>query len=201
MNCAKAEKWISDWVDGALPSGRERLLHAHLSGCSACRSYIEQVRFLSREADSLYADAVPSMIEDVLASKLTDNLLRMGGKEQMVRKTGLLPGWRWAAALSALVLILGLHGLLQPERAQFSRPDLYPVSYEGALFEITWELEGDARLAEIFNALILNSIDDELGGGVLNDMDGYMNNPFLLNDLTEEELKLLEDELKKDKKS
>jgi hypothetical protein len=47
----------------------------------------------------------------------------------------------------------------------------------------------------------LNSIEDELGGGLLNEMDGYMNNPFFLNDLTEEELKLLEDELKKEKKS
>jgi hypothetical protein len=201
MNCTKAEKWISDWVDGALPPGRERVLQAHLSGCSACRSYLEQVRFLNREADSLYEDAATSKIEDVLVSRLTDSLTRMGGNEQRMRASGPLPGWRWAAAIAALVLILGLYGLLQPERAIFTRPDLYPVSYEGALSEITWELEGDARLEEIFNALILNSIEDELGGGVLNEMDGYMNNPFFLNDLTEEELKLLEDELKKEKKS
>lgn len=201
MNCAKAEKWISDWVDRALPPGKEKMLLAHLSVCSACRLYSEQASFLSREAQNLYADAVPSGIEDVLAAKLKDSLIGKSAEEQAGQKAGLQSAWRWAAALSALVLILGLHGLLEPERALILGPDFYNSSYESVLFEITWEIEEDARLAEIFNAMILNSIEDELGGGVLNDMGGYRENPLFLNDFTEEELKLLEDELKKDIKS
>jgi len=199
MNCTTAEKWISDWLDGALKPDRKKILHAHLESCLGCRDYAEQIRFLGAEADRLYSDASRVLDAETFTAELRTKLFRLKKenheKHSKHGKSGLsLPvRWRWAAAAASLFLMIGLQFLLQTNGPLEFRADLYTFSYENALSDISWELQGDEHLAEAFNSLILNSIEEELDS-----FEMYMENSLYPGDLSEEELKILEAELKKE---
>ena len=198
MKCSKAEKWISDRVDGALPAGREGLLQSHLSTCPSCRDHARQILRLVEEVDALYPDDVGIFDGKAFSSRLRTKLSQSESSGPKVFQTGRRPVWRWAAASASLLLILGLQLLFKTDPSADMWANLYPYSYESTLSEISWEIQQDRRLEDIFNSLILTSIQEELDGDEVDIYGGYMGGSFLLEDLSDEDLKILEEELKKD---
>lgn len=73
---------------------------------------------------------------------------------------------------------------------------LYPCSYAETLSEITGELQRGQSLEDLFNSLILASIEEELRGDETVLYGGYGEGLLFLEDLSDEELKILEKELK-----
>jgi len=198
MKCSKAEKWISDRADGALPSQRESLLQSHLSTCPSCCDYARQILRLNEEMDALYPNTDGAFDGKAFSSSLRANLSPLESGGGKVIHSGRLSIWSWAAASASLLLILGLQFLFQPDPSPDIWANLYPYSYEGTLSEISWEIEQDRRLEDMFNSLILTSIEEELEGDEVDLYGGYLDGSFLFEDLSDEDLKLLEEELKKD---
>jgi hypothetical protein len=198
MKCSKAEKWISDRVDGALPAGREGLLQSHLSTCPSCRDHARQILRLVEEVGALYPDEAGIFDGKDFSSRLRNKLSLSESSEPKVFQTGRRQVWRWAAASASLLLILGLQLLFKTDSSADMWANLYPYSYESTLSEISWEIQQDRRLEDIFNSLILASIEEELDEDEVDIYGGYIGGSFLLEDLSDEDLKILEEELKKD---
>jgi hypothetical protein len=53
MTCQRAQRYISEYVDGALDPGRTATLERHLEGCAACREVLEDFRAMKIAASEL----------------------------------------------------------------------------------------------------------------------------------------------------
>jgi hypothetical protein len=198
MRCKKAEKWISDWMDGVLSARREGILRSHLARCRSCSEYARQVRLLKEETEALYAGAAGAFDGEAFSARLRSNLVRQKRGEGKISSSPGKPAWRWAAAATSLLLLLSIQLLFPPSRYEETWANLYPNSYEGTLSEITRELQLDRGLEDVFNSLILTSIEEELDGEEMDYYGGYPWRSLLMEELSEEDLKWLEKELKKD---
>jgi anti-sigma factor RsiW len=104
MRCQTARKWISDELDGALPSGRGVRLEAHLRTCRACRVYREDLERIQAgtglpEAPAGFWAAFERELEARLAA------------EEAGRKRVEVPfaaGRRWAWAAAAALVLAGV---------------------------------------------------------------------------------------------
>lgn len=53
MTCTKAQRSISEYVDGALDARRTAALERHLERCAACREVLEDFRAMKTAASEL----------------------------------------------------------------------------------------------------------------------------------------------------
>lgn len=44
LTCRELVELVAAYLEGALPAAERRRFEAHLAGCSACRTYVEQLR-------------------------------------------------------------------------------------------------------------------------------------------------------------
>ncbi|RKZ22662.1 hypothetical protein DRQ23_04630 [bacterium] len=49
MNCKDVKKYLSDYIDGLLPSEMKEEFESHLNQCSECRSLVEDVKAIQKE--------------------------------------------------------------------------------------------------------------------------------------------------------
>jgi anti-sigma factor RsiW len=59
MRCAKARRWISDYIDGHLDDKKESALQNHLEGCPDCQKVLQDLKGVVERARNL-ADVSPS---------------------------------------------------------------------------------------------------------------------------------------------
>lgn len=59
MNCADVERYLDDFVDGALPAALAAELGSHVASCPSCREAESGLRALLAEAESLDASIEP----------------------------------------------------------------------------------------------------------------------------------------------
>ncbi len=110
MTCQKAQRYISEYVDGALDSRRAAGLERHLEGCAACREVLEDFRAMKIAASEL---PVTEPGDDVW-SRIRTGLVRapaFSDRPERVPSRGLF-GLRWTspvlrlAGAAALALVL-----------------------------------------------------------------------------------------------
>ena len=107
--------------------------------------------------------------------------------------------WKWAWAGLASVFIIGVMIFLYLSQDRVPQ-EVYIFSFENSLAQIYKEIGSDAELEDLFNSVILASIDEsleDLEGAILPE---FYENPLLWDNPTEEEMKFLESELKKEAK-
>jgi len=198
MRCEKIEKWLSDRIDGELSKKKEGLLEDHLERCASCRSYAALIEKLQDETVSLEKpEASPSFWEG-FASRLKANLTSSKQEEKEERPLALRWNWIWSVAALLAVVVVGSYLLFfQSQMPQ----EMYVFSLENSLARIYQEIGDDPELEELFNSVIIASIGESLEDSEWRERPDFLENLLLWEDLTEEEMKFLESEIKKDVKT
>jgi predicted anti-sigma-YlaC factor YlaD len=68
LSCRELVELVTDYLEGKLSPTEQARFEAHLSGCSGCRNYLEQMRSTVR--------MVSKLSEDHLAAESRDELLQ-----------------------------------------------------------------------------------------------------------------------------
>lgn len=195
MRCKKIEKWLSDRIDGELSKEKEEILEDHLERCASCRAYAASIAKLQDETVSIKDAEISSDFWEEFASKLKANLKSL--QQERKEKRSLVPGWKWVWSGAALltVVVVGVYLLFfrspQPQ-------ETYVFTLENSLAEIYQEIGDDYILEELFNSVIVVSIGESLEDSGWRERPDFSENFLLWEDLSEEEMKLLESEVKKD---
>jgi hypothetical protein len=197
MRCRTIEKWLSDRIDGELSERKIKALEAHLERCPSCRSYaaaLEKIQDEARNVERL--EVSPSYwVESTIKLKAD---LNSEIQERRLERP-LAKRWRWAGASAALTLLIfvGLYFLLFFEKPV---PEMYVFSLENSLNQICQEIGRDSELEDLFNLAVLASIGETLEGSGWQDSPGFQKNSLLWENLSEEEMRLIESEIKKEEK-
>jgi len=112
MRCVRAQRYISEYVDGALESGKAAELERHLQSCPACREVLEDFRSMKDAGSDLETpepgDAVWLKIRSRLPAAAEPAApVRVPGRWALGWNT---PALRWAGA-AALAFILIASGV------------------------------------------------------------------------------------------
>ncbi len=197
MRCRTIEKWLSDRIDGELSEKKIKALESHLERCVSCRSYAAALEIIQDEARSIPKPEVAPFYWEKFTSRLKSDLSSQKQKERLERP--FVKRWIWAGAGAALTLfiVVGLYFLLFIEKPA---PAVYVFSYEESLDQIYQEIGRDPELENMFNLVVLASIGESLEESEWQDSVGFQESPLLWENFSEEELKLLESEIKKEEK-
>ena len=197
MKCEKIERWISDDLDASLAPGKRQKLETHLKACSACREYRRQVRRLQAESEGLEGlQASPERL-GVLAAEIMRQL-RLERQPERAGSAFRLT-WRWAGLAVPAVLALALGVILWRGRGEAPQDDIFTL--EGCFDRVAREIAGDAELAASFNRFLTESLVEE-GDPFLPSDDIYIwNEPYFWESLSDDELRLVEEEVKKEIRS
>ncbi len=53
LTCAELVELVTEYLEGALPSGERQAFEVHLAACAGCAHYIEQIRYVTRLTGAL----------------------------------------------------------------------------------------------------------------------------------------------------
>ncbi len=197
MRCRKIEKLLSDNIDGELTEKKNKILEMHLRKCSSCNSYAENIERLHKQAKNLERLEISPVYWEEFTSRIKTEISY--AQQEKMRGSPLLLRWKWIWAGTALlfVIVVGLFLYL----AQNKTPqEVYVFSFESSLAKIYQEIGSDPELEELFNSVILASIGEILGDSEWGERPDFYENLILWENLTEEEMRYLESEIKKDNK-
>jgi len=197
MKCKKIEKWLSDSLDGELSKKKIQVLEEHIKKCALCRSYAKVMENIHKESKSLKMPVVSPAYWEDFSSRLKTKVSSFQPAEKRVGSFFVRWKWVWAGAVSICVIVVGL--LLFLARDEISE-EAYVFSFESSFSEIFQEIESDHELENLFNSLILASIGEVLEDSEWLVSPNFYEDSFLWENFTEEEMKYLESEIKKDNK-
>lgn len=66
MNCQELVELVTDYFEGVLPPAERERFETHLSACSGCTAYLEQMRTVMRLTGRLTEDDVQPPARDEL---------------------------------------------------------------------------------------------------------------------------------------
>lgn len=110
MRCTTAKKWISEYVDGELDSGRRTRLEEHMAGCPDCRKLAQDFRKIAGRAPH-----VPSPDpRDETWGKIQVRLeaLRSGTGVPPYGRAAASPSFRWGFVVGAAAVLAVVAGAL-----------------------------------------------------------------------------------------
>jgi len=136
MTTHVAETDLALYVSGDLSLGRRALVRLHVSGCERCTRRVEAYR-ADRQAVRQVAGQMPDVDWDRLASEMTANIhvgLAAGECVAPRRRKVVTLGWRPAAAMASLTVVLGMAWWLNmpPETTRSLTRALTAVWHGGA---------------------------------------------------------------------
>lgn len=68
MACQEMVELVTSYLEDTLSADDRRRIEAHLSGCSGCRAYLEQIRITLRLLGALSTEDIPTAVQqDLLA--------------------------------------------------------------------------------------------------------------------------------------
>jgi hypothetical protein len=197
MRHKEIEKLLSNNIDGELPEKKKKILETHLRKCSSCSSYAENVERIHKEAKNLEKLEVPPAYWEEFTSRIKTEI--SSAQQEKLRGAPLFLRWKWAWAGAALlfVIVVGLFlYIIQNKTPQ----EVYVFSFESSLAKIYQEIGSDQELEELFNLVILASLGETLEDSGWGERPDFYENLILWENLTEEEMRFLETEIKKDNK-
>jgi hypothetical protein len=198
MKCKKIEKWLSDLIDGELSERKRKEVEDHLQECSLCRAYQEKLERIQTTGKELDSGRVAPDYWEEFPSRIKDRISSFRPKQR--ERSPFAWGWKWAWVGAALLLVIfmGLYLIqFQPRTEQ----QVYVFSFEDSLAQVFQEIGGNSELANLFNTIILASIEETLGETEREIVTGLEDLSFPEEELTEEELIQLDSEIKKEIKS
>ena len=197
MKHKKIGKLLSNNIDGELPEKKKKILETHLRKCSSCSSYAENVERIHKEAKNLEKLKVPPAYWEEFTSRIKTEISSV--QQEKLRGAPLFLRWKWAWAGAALlfVIVVGLFlYIIQNKTPQ----EVYVFSFESSQAKIYQEIGSDQELEQLFNSVILASIGETLEDSGWGERPDFYENLILWENLTEEEMRYLESEIKKDNK-
>jgi anti-sigma factor RsiW len=66
LACIEVVEMVTDYLEGALPARKRRLLEQHLAGCDGCDAYLEQMRRTIETTGRLREEDIPAELEERL---------------------------------------------------------------------------------------------------------------------------------------
>jgi hypothetical protein len=197
MRHKKIRKLLSDNIDSELPEKKRKILETHLRKCSSCSSYAENIQRIHKEAKSQEKiKASPVNWEDFTSRIKTE----IGSiQQEKTRGAPLFLRWKWAWGGAAILIVI-IAGLFLYLTQNKTPQELYVFSFESSLAKIYQEIGSDQELEEMFNSFISASIGETLEDSRWGERPDFYENLILWEDLTEEEMRFLESEIKKDNK-
>jgi anti-sigma factor RsiW len=66
LACIEVVELVTDYLEGAMPARKRRLVEQHLTGCDGCEAYIEQMRRTIEVSGRLRAEDIPPELEERL---------------------------------------------------------------------------------------------------------------------------------------
>lgn len=126
MTCAGAELALEQRLGGALPFDGAASLDEHLAGCAACRAYAEVAARSSAALAAAGAEAVAGADWDRIEASLRRQ------RHSAVRRVAL------DLLTSAVVVPLGLYGLVPPERRAAVLAPLLAAAAASALWRAAY---------------------------------------------------------------
>jgi len=198
MRCKKAEKWISDGIDGSLSDKNRASLESHLAACASCRAYQESLRNIQEESQSLFRPRLDPGYWQNSLSRLKARLQAGKGAGAGVREVRPASSlfrrkWAWAGAAALVVGAFGLYFILSSPKA---RPEIMVFSFDDAANRIDQEIAGNPELGKDLDSLIQESIYENIGELMERTDPFHYENPLFLESLNEEELQALDSAIK-----
>ena len=130
--------------------------------------------------------------------ELNENLGSAG--EEKPRPAPLLFKWKWGFAGAGLLLLIAFASYFVFLRS--GRPlETFPLSYEDSLALIGLDIESNPGLEQSFDQAIAASIDEAVEEDTVMAAPDMGEDPFFWESLSDEDMKYLEAELKKEMKS
>lgn len=197
MRCRKIEKLLSNNIDGELPEKKNKILEVHLSKCSSCSSYAENIERLHKQAKNLERLEVSPVYWEEFTSRIKTEISYAQQEKMRGLPLFLRWKWAWAGAVLLFVIVVGLFLYLTQNKTP---QEVYVFSFESSLTKIYQEIGSDQELEQLFNSVILASIGETLEDSEWGERPDFHENLILWENLTEEEMKYLESEIKKDNK-
>lgn len=197
MRHKKIEKLLSNNIDGELPEKKKKIVETHLRKCPSCSSYADNVERIHKKAKSLETLDVPPAYWEEFTSRIKTEI--SSARQEKLRGAPLFLRWKWAWAGAALlfVIVVGLFlYIIQNKTPQ----EVYVFSFESSLAKIYQEIGSDQELEQLFNSVILASIGETLEDSGWGERPDFYENLILWENLTEEEMRFLESEIKKNDK-
>ncbi|MEW5901323.1 MAG: zf-HC2 domain-containing protein [Acidobacteriota bacterium] len=194
MRCTESERLISDALDGALSEKKGREVRAHLAGCPRCRAYQESLVRIQTLSQSLEK---PSLSPDYLERFSASVEIRLRRRE---KRAGLWPAlrptwkWAWLAVPVFLAAVLGL--ALFWGRGETPPQDIY--SFENLVRRLDHEIGENAELAERVSGLIASAVVEGLDFPATEAESFFAENALFWEALSEEELRLLDEAIRKE---
>lgn len=195
MKCEHIEKWLSDRLDKTLSEERIKALDAHLEKCVSCRAYAESIEKIDKEAERLAKPDVSPVFWERFADRLKANLESIQQQKKERKPRALKWSWAWSGAALLVVVAVSLTLLFSPKKLP---QEIYVFSLENSLARISQELGEDSELEEMFNSILVESIDESLEDSGWRERPDFLENFLIWEDLTEEEMKFIESEVRKD---
>jgi len=198
MKCKEIEKWLSDMIDGELSEKKRKKVEGHLQKCSLCRAYqeqLERIQTTGKEVD--YGRVAPDYWEGFPA-RIKARISSFRPRQRERSPFAWVWRWAWVGAALILVIFIGLYfAYFQARGGQ----DVYVFSFEDSMAQVFQEIGENSELADLFNTVILASIEELLGeteGEIIPVLETLS---FPEEELTEEELIYLDSEFKNEIKS
>jgi len=198
MKCKKIEKWLSDNIDGTIGEKQKKKLRVHLEECASCRSYAKSLERIQKGIASLEKTGISPEYWKEFDFRLMRKLRSLEPRKRVIPSFISRWKWAWSAAAFVLLVAFGLaYFFLQPKRDQ----EIYIFSFEDSLERIYQEIENNSELENLFNSVILSSIEENLEESKWEMKLDFYEDPLLWESLTEEEIQFFESEIKKEMKS
>ncbi|KKM73626.1 hypothetical protein LCGC14_1408560 [marine sediment metagenome] len=197
MRCRKIEKLLSNNIDGELPEKKNKILETHLRKCSSCSSYAENIERIHKQAKNLERLEVSPIYWEEFTSRIKTEISYVQQEKRRGPPQFLRRKWVWAGAAWLFVIVVGLFLYLTQNKTP---QEVYVFSFENSLAKIYQEIGSDPELEELFNSVILASLGELLGDSGWGECPDFHENLILWENLTEEEMRYLESEIKKDNK-
>jgi hypothetical protein len=197
MRHKKIEMLLSDSIDGELPEKKKKRLEQHLRKCSSCGSFAENIKRIHEGAKSLERQEVSPVYWEEFTSRIKKEVSSPQQDKASVSRTSFRWKWAWAGAAWLFVIVAGLFLYLTQNKMP---QEEYVFSFENSVTKIYEEIGSDPELEDLFNSVILASIGETLEDSVWDERPDFYENLILWENMTEEEMKFLESEIKKDTK-
>jgi len=191
--CHKFKKWVSDKLDGELSEKKSKKLERHLETCPACRTYFSHLTKIQAGVKSVEeAELSQEYLKD-FSIRLKSNLISF--PEQERRRMFLSSAFRWGFVTACAVALVSLAVFLfYPGVLSRMETDKFVYSLDDALLELRSDIGDDQELEELFNIMVLASIQNTLQNSDWNGLPGFDERLYEQGDLFEGEPKRVEQE-------
>lgn len=195
MSCKKSERKISDLLDGRLSDKQKSILENHISLCPSCREYKNQLMLLSSNVREREIKKMSKDSAQEFSIRLKRRLLN---EQQQKKQKNRFPGfekWAFCAAGFIVVLLLLVYFVVfQPVSIQTE--EYFVLSFEDALGSLYGEINNDVELEELFNTIIMASLDEALEELDEEAIPLILENALYRESISEEDLKILKSKTK-----